>query len=383
MIEFFKFLTLTKQAKIAIASVLKPLKDPRAYYRFGLSLRETNKYQINIIGFSTKNESNEKNIKFSTLFCKKRNHYSRLFSNLKLVKILFRDKPDILIISTFELLPAGVLSKFFFNTKLIYDIQENFYLNLQLNETHSGLGKFLSKILTKIFESSSRPWVDHYFFAETCYRDELPKYAPNTILENKYFGKMIPSKTSKDLAGNQSRFLISGTITKVYGIQEGIQWFKRINEQFPDTSLHVIGHVTQSGYKTEIESSAKGHHAISLDISESPVSYASILKAYHHADIILMPYYQIPSIQPKIPSKLFESIALLKPCIFSPNPKWKELSDPYPAGMEMDFMDLVNAQKNFKNFLLQNFFMEIPGDEVLWKSQEEEFLKVIEKVASV
>jgi hypothetical protein len=374
---------LTKQAKITIASVLKPLKDPRAYYRFGLSLRETNKYQINIIGFSTKNETDEKNIKFSTLFCKQRNHYSRSFSNLKLLKILFRDKPDVIILSTFELLPAGVLSKFFFKTQLIYDIQENHYLNIQLNLTQSGIGKFLSKSLVNIIESCSKPWIDHFFFAEACYPDELPTLVPYTVLENKFFGENCPATSAKELKGHQSRFLISGTLTKVYGILGGIQWFKKINEQYPETTLHIIGHATMPAYQTQIESLAKGHPSISLEISESPIPYASILKAYHHADIILMPYYQIPSIQPKIPSKLYESIALLKPCLFSPNQIWKSFVARYPAGMEIDFTDLSNAQENFQDFLKQTYFVNLPGKEVLWKSQEQDFLEVIERVVSV
>ena len=47
------------QTQIVIASVLKPLKDPRLYYRFAISMRETNKYLINIIGFSLKKEPEE------------------------------------------------------------------------------------------------------------------------------------------------------------------------------------------------------------------------------------------------------------------------------------------------------------------------------------
>ena len=374
---------MTKQAKIAIASVLKPLKDPRAYYRFGLSLRETNKYQINIIGFFIKNEANEKNIKFSTLFCKNRNHYSRLFSNLKLLKILYKDKPDVLIISTFELLPAAVLAKMFFKTRVIYDIQENHSLNIQLNETQSGIGKFLSKSLVKIIEFCSKPWVDHFFFAEACYMDELPNYIPYTVLENKFFEESCPVTSSKGLKGYQFRFLISGTLTQVYGILEGIQWFKEINKHYPETRLHIIGHVTLPKYKTQIESLAMGNHAISLEISQYPVPYAAILKAYHQADIILMPYYQILSIRPKIPSKLYESLALHKPCLFSPNPKWKSLSAKYPAGMEIDFNDLTNARVHFQHFLKQKYYKALPGQEVLWKSQEQDFLNVIERVMSV
>ncbi|WP_373520375.1 hypothetical protein [Aquiflexum sp.] len=368
-------------SKIAIASVLKPLKDPRAYYRFGLSLRETNKYQINIIGFSTKNETYEKNIKFTTLFCKKRNHYSRLFVNLKLLSILFKDTPKVIIITTFELLPAGMLCKLFLKTKLIYDIQENHLLNLQENKTQSGIKKTLAQLLVNIIEFSSKPFIDHYFFAESCYQDEFSEFKPFTVLENKFFGNNCPIAPIYNVIGHQYRFLISGTLTKVYGVLEGIEWFKKINEVYPETTLHIIGHATLPEYQYQIENKM-GHPAITGESSPFPIPYSDILKAYHHADIILMPYYQISSIQPKIPSKLFECFALLKPCLFSPNPKWKSLSDPYPAGMEVNFKDLSNAKENFQTFLKQQYYTVIPGQEVLWKSQEEDFLKMIDKLVS-
>lgn len=374
---------MIQQTKIAIASVLKPVKDPRAFYRFAISLRETNKYQINIIGFSTKNESDEKNIKFSTVFCKKRNHYSRLFVNLKLLTLLFKDKPNVIIVTTYELLPAGVLCKLFLKSRLIYDIQENHILNIKENKTLSGIRKFLAQILVKFIESSSIPLIDHYFFAEECYKGEFPELKPVTVLENKFFGNNSPIAPIKNVVGHRYRFLISGTLTEVYGILEGIKWFQKILAHYPKASLQIIGHGTVSDYKFQIESMTKDRAAINCEISEFPVPYSEIIKAYHDADIILMPYYQIPSIQPKIPSKLYESFALLKPCLFSPNPKWRLLSDPYPGGMEMDFTDLENAQENFQLFLKQQYFVKLPGQEVLWKSQEEEFLEVIEKVVSV
>ncbi|WP_194974621.1 glycosyltransferase family protein [Aquiflexum lacus] len=374
---------MIQQTKIAIASVLKPLKDPRAYYRFGLSLRETNKYQINIIGFSTKNVPNEKNIKFSPLFCKIRNHYSRLFVNLKLLTLLFKDKPKVLIVTTFELLPAGVLTKLLLKTKLIYDLQENHVLNIQENKTSSGFKKSFSRILVNFFEFCSNPFIDHYFFAEACYKKEFPQLYPYTVLENRFFGKNSPIPTSKVVENHQYKFLISGTLTKVYGILEGIQWFQMINEQNPGTTLHIIGHATLPDYKSQIAYITKGHPTITCEISDYPVPYEAILKAYQQADFILMPYFQIPSIQPKIPSKLYESFALLKPCLFSSNPKWKSLSDPYPGGMEVDFKDLANAQENFQSFLKQKHYLKLPGQEVLWKSQEEEFLKVISRLVSV
>lgn len=369
-------------SKITIASVLKPVKDPRAYYRFGLSLRETNKYQINIIGFSTKKESPDKFINFLSFYSKQRNNYSRIFLNLKLVKLLFKDRPQVLIVSTYELLPAAVFSKFFLGFSLIYDVQENYSRNISLNKTLSGFKKHAALVLINCIEFSSKYFVDHFFFAEHCYKEEMKKFSPYSILENKFYGELNVVKPYKINPEKALTFLISGTLTEVYGILNGIQWFKAIHKHFPEYRLLIIGHVPLASFLENLLEAVSGYPQIQLTASKSPLGYDKILKAYNDADIVLMPYHQIPSISPKIPSKLYESLALGKPCLISSNQKWNQILAPFPGGMEIDFSDVRNCKTTFNHFLNKLFFVSSPGNEVLWNSQETEFLEVIERLSS-
>lgn len=46
--------------KILIASVLKPADDVRSYSKIGQSLAQTNKYEVNIIGFDSKRKMRPK-----------------------------------------------------------------------------------------------------------------------------------------------------------------------------------------------------------------------------------------------------------------------------------------------------------------------------------
>ncbi len=369
-------------SKIAIASVLKPVKDTRAYYKFGLSMRETNKYQINIIGFSSKKEYPDKFINFLSLYSQKRNNHSRIFTNLKLIKFLFKDKPKILIVSTYELLPAAVFSKFFLGFALIYDVQENYSVNVNQNKTLSGYKKYAALILIKTIEFSSKYFVDHFFFAERCYREDMKTFRPYSILENKFYGKSKFVKPYKINSEKTLTFLMPGTLTEVYGILNGIQWFKAIHKHFPQSRLLIIGHVPLDSFLQNLLEAVSGYSQIQLTASNTPLEYEKILNAYNEADIILMPYHQIPSISPKIPSKLYESLALGKPCLISPNQKWNQILAPYPGGMEIDFSDMKNCKTTFDLFLAKQFFVSSPGNEVLWTSQESEFLEVIERLSS-
>ncbi|MCR9016688.1 glycosyltransferase [Aquiflexum gelatinilyticum] len=369
------------QTQIVIASVLKPLKDPRLYYRFAISMRETNKYLINIIGFSIKKETDEKNIRFHSIFSKNRNDFSRAVLGLRLIKILIQVKPKLVIITTFELLPAALLGKLFFRYNLVYDIRENYVLNLEQNKTLRGLNKSLSKLLVRFIECCSNPFIEHYFFAEKVYQKEFPRIKNYTVLQNKYFGQIQDVKPVKLNEKRKLRFLISGTLTEVYGIIEGIKWFQTILRHFPQASLTILGHITMIDYGEKLRRICLDQKSIHLQISENPLPYSDILKGYQETDIVLLPYHQIPSISPKIPSKLYESIALGKPCLFQKNTLWHSICSEYPAGIGIDFTDTNHAQEKLEGFLDTEFFVKKPGEEILWKSDETLFLPIIEQLA--
>lgn len=366
---------------ILIASVLKPLKDPRAYYRFGLSLRETNKYQINIIGFSTKKEADEKNIKFHPLFLEKRKGFSRIFAGYIFFKVYKKERPRLSILCTWELIPSAILCKMLFGGKLVYDVQENYALNISYNRTLSGIKKWFAKNLVLLVEYFGKHFIDHYIFSEQCYKHEKIAFNPYFVLENKYFGHVPKNIPSKKLHLPNLRFLISGTITKVYGIKEALQWFLELQQSFPEISLHIIGHCPLPDYGKMLSEMAKENKGIHFQISGQPVPYEQILEAYAATDVVLLPYHQIPSISPKIPSKLYECLALGKPFLHSPNPHWKSFAEKYQAGLEVDFSVKDQAADTMQSLLSMNFFKKDFPREAFWVQKES--LQLQDLVASL
>jgi glycosyltransferase involved in cell wall biosynthesis len=366
-----------EKIQVAIASVLKPLKDPRAYYRMGLSLRETNKYLINIIGFSIKNKSSEDLIKFTPIFCEKRTSWKRILVGVRLLKLLFQHPPKILIVTTYELLLPVVLLKPFLGYKIIYDVQENYSKNLRYNNSITRILRDLALGYILFIEKVSGPFIDHYFFAEQCYREEMPEIENFTVLENKFYGNIQPVDPICLKGKSSYHFLIAGTLTEVYGIVEAIQWYKEVLKQFPASKLKLVGYIPVASYRENILKELEGMTTVEAHLAEQPLPYSMILNAYKGVDFCLMPYHQIPSISPKYPSKLYESMALGIPALFSPNPAWKALVETCQGGAEMDFQDLQNASLNFSQLLQQEFFSSPAPQKVLWKSDEDRFLKVI------
>ncbi|MCK5102291.1 MAG: glycosyltransferase, partial [Cyclobacteriaceae bacterium] len=83
---------MTKKV-IAIISVLKPVDDTRNFEKIARSLSNTNKYDINIIGFSTINIPSYPNIAFHPIFNLKRTSIKRLGVPVIIYKKLLKLKP--------------------------------------------------------------------------------------------------------------------------------------------------------------------------------------------------------------------------------------------------------------------------------------------------
>lgn len=378
MVDSIDFKTSMQLTQIAIASILKPLKDPRSYFKFGLSLRETNKYQINIIGFCSKKEIDEKFIKFYPLFYKNRNSFSRWVAGIKLLKFLMKIRPKILIVTTYELLPVALLGKSFLKYKLIYDVQENYSLNISTNNPEHTYTKKLFAKCIQFIESSSAPFIDHFIFAEKCYPNEFPAIKNFTIFENKYQGPVTQGSKPFKIESDAIQFLLCGTLAEVYGSMDAILWFENILKINPYARLKILGHAPLEGFRNKLRDLVRDKPYINACIEDKPLDYTLILEAYKAADLILLPYHQIKSISPKIPSKLYECLALNKAFLFSPNTAWKSLAEKYGAGIEVDFQNPNDHQSVLQFIKSKVFYDKFTAQEALWETEKEKFLDLID-----
>lgn len=367
------------KTRIVIASVLKPLTEPRAFSKIALSLRETNKYHLNIIGFCSKKLPSLPDVHFTQIFGGHRTHYSRFLAPIKFILELFRFKPRLVIVTTYELLPAALLGKVFLRYKLVYDVQENYSKNVLLNRGSIGKFNVITAFVIQCIERISHHFIDHYFFAEKSYQHEFPHIKNYIVLENKYAGNPLPEKI-QNVINDSATLLISGTITPAYGIEESIRWFLSLQAEMPFIKLKIIGHVPLIKFKKRVEELTYDHPEIQLKISPRALPHSLLLKELVAADIVLLPYKNLDSIRSKIPTKLYESIALQKPVLVSSNPLWQDLISPYPAGMCLDFSCSSEAKNHFHQLMRLPLYQKKPGKEVSWESEKPKLLTLIRKL---
>jgi len=366
--------------KILIASVLKPVNDPRAFGKLGLSLRETNKYHLNIIGFFAKNAINLKNVVFAAIYHASRLHPKRLLVSRSFVKNLEGYRPDLVIVTTYELLPAAIWGKKRYKYKLVYDVQENYSFNIIDHQTLPiGFRHLIAKGI-RFIENKAAPYIDHFLLAEENYQHELPFLSNFTVLQNKFQGNVEPVKPFRLNHMKRFNFIISGTITPSYGIAEAVEWFGIIVDKYPGSVLTIIGHVTLKSYRQKLESMVPGRSGIHLNLSPNPIPSSDILDALRSADIVLLPYQQKASIKYKIPTKLFEALAMGKPVLHSENDRWSDMVMRYPGGKAIDFANTKNAFKDFEDFLSLTFYQAPPSKDLTWENEKSRLINLVDKL---
>jgi hypothetical protein len=370
------------KTKIVIASVLKPVQDSRAYFKLALSIRETNKYSLNIIGFSDKIVNNLSDLDFHSILNDQNSPIKRIWAQFKFFKLIISIQPKLLITTTPELLPISLFLKPFLRFKLIVDVQENTSLNIVQNRfSPNYFHVIVSKVIYKI-EYYSRKFVDAYILAEKCYSIEFPFISNYLILENKYYNSLNNVQNIKLDVKQPLKFLISGTLTPVFGTVEGIIWFKELIKSFPHFQLYIIGHVPFPFYENLILNLSQDCTQITLNISRHPIDYEVILQAYADTDLHLLPYYDLPTIACKIPSKLYDCLALGIPVIYSAISQWKPFIESYSAGISVDFNQHEMAIEHLSKLTSSTFFTKGTPDESSFIQDKESLMNFIQKICN-
>lgn len=327
------------------------------------------------MGFSQIPIENCEDENFYTSLSKPNSAWGRIASQIRFLRILLKVKPKILISCTYDYLPIASFFKGIFGYKLVYDVQENYVKNLELNPSLSPDKKTRFSRIIRRMEGVNG--VDLFLLAEKCYAEEMPEKRPFLILENKFAGEIkakipfkIPEKEGYD-------FLISGTLSPAFGTVEAIHWFKEILKKFPDSRLRIIGHCTLPSYGITVQKACEKVSNIQLNLSNTPIPHEEIIATYSGVDFAILPYQNREAIKDKMPTKLFESAALGVPVLIGGNPKWLDFLTPYSGGFPIDFFDLEQASYHFKTALNQEYFTQSPGNSILWKSQHRDFISAI------
>lgn len=361
---------MTKKV-IAIISVLKPVDDTRNYEKIAKTISNTNKYDTNIIGFSAKIIPANTNITFHPIFNFKRTSITRLGASLLIWKKLLKLKPELIIVTAAELLIVSVLHHILFGTKIIYDIQENYYRNISYTDSYPPIIRYPIAFVIRGIEIIASLFVDKIILAERVYSEQM-KYlsAKAIIIENK---ALIPDyiKNEKQSKTEHMTFVYSGTIAEHYGIFDAIEFIKQLKSSIDHVQLVIIGYTAQKHVYHKLHKLSKGFGYIKIIGGDSLVPHNQILKEIKRTDFCLLPYQKNKSTEGCIPTKLFECLAMEKPVIIPSSPTWDAMIKENNAGILFDFKNIVPSllqklnKKYYGNHLSSQFEWEQISDKLL------------------
>lgn len=366
---------------IVIASVLKPTDEVRMYKRIGTSLAKTTKYDVNIIGIKSKKRTAPvPNIIQHSLNQKGRNIFSRLSNLIQVQKLITDIRPELVIVTSPDLLYIVTHHRNKNNFKVIYDLQEDYYKNITQQRIYTWLLRQPIAWLTRYLEKRSSRHLSGLWLAEDAYSKEISfaKSLQNKlVLENKYHGTL---HSRKEYNHHTLQLLFTGTISTYSGVQEAIKVYQEISASGHHAQLRIVGICHEKQLQTQLQELAKRDDHIKLTGLHYFVPHDEITYWIRRSDIAIMGYRPNTINANKIPSKLHEYLAYQLPVIVADGSSWKKILANYNLDIGVDFDKISGTD------IVQRFHCIKKSSEInvtphcLWHSIEKEMLQFISNI---
>jgi hypothetical protein len=359
-----------KKRRIVIASVLKPVNDTRMAEKIGWSLADTGRFEIHIIGFpglATKHVS----IHLHALPFFKRLSLKRLVIPWHIFRKVFSLKPDLLIITTHELLVMTIIFKLVARIRVIYDVQENYYRNILFTTAFPVLLRPVIALYVRLKEILLARFIDHFFLAEKAYAPELHFLANRyTVLENKSI-RFIQSNPQR----TKNLLLFSGTMAESTGVFKAIELTIKLHALNPSIQLILAGYCSQPSVLSEIKDAISSYSYIRLVGGDHLVPHEQILQYIQQAEAGIIAYPYNPSTFHSIPTKLYEYLGLKLPILLIHHSIWEALCRPYPAAIVFD-PQKIDPQKILSDLHAMSFYTLEPTD-VYWDTEQPKLIRQV------
>ena len=359
-----------EKPKVVIASLLKPVDDTRMFEKFGLSLAEIGKYDINIIGFESKNERSADDITLHSLGNFRRDSITRFFKPLQVLKVLVKVKPKIYIANTHDLLIVSTIYKIIFGCTFIYDVRENYKKNILNTTVFPKPLRPLIAMWVRIKEWLSKPFIKHYILAEKVYEKQLPFLGNEfTILENKYIPLPGMHTAYRNPEPHTINLVFTGTIAESNGVFDAIEMTKKLHALNQDIRLRIVGYCALKKDLLRLQDTIKDTSYIELNGGDHLVPHSEIIEAIEKADFgFVLKKANNGVNEEKLLTRLFEYTANKLPIIALDNPTWIEFCGQFNAAIHINPSNF-NPQKTLDLMLSGKFYTKGDVTSSLWETE--------------
>lgn len=317
--------------RIVHLTVLNPASHVRIYHKQALALAEAG-YSVVVIGQDSAPQPYVKNgVRIVPVRPFNRMSFRRLGVARHLQRLAQAEKPDIVVVHTPELLRTGYLLKRTTGCRVVYDVHEDYALNLR---HHPGYPRWARAELVrrvKAVENWAGTWLDGATYAETCFVNRLG-LAHTAVIRNMYAAPtQLPELSPSELPVLAQ----TGTLAEPWGLFRALALWQRLNQAGFAVELRAVGHtprrqdlsrlrqlVAESGFSDRFR----------LIGGMEPVSFGVIVAHVRAATAGLALYTPNPAIRPRIPTKFYTYLANQTPVLFSDVPAWRAFNLEHTIG---------------------------------------------------
>lgn len=346
---------------VVIASVLKPVDDTRGYEKMGVTLARSGHYSVHMIGTGGSNKSSLREGSFHSLGKFQRLSWRRWLASFKVLQVVQSLRPDLFILCTHELLWVAVYAKLFLRARIVYDVQENYFMNILHTNAFPLLFRWPLALYVRLKEVITSPFVDLFILAEKIYENQLSFIGrTNTVIENK---AVIPDGFQRN-PGVGIGLLFSGTLDESTGVFDAIELASALHHIDPSVSLHIIGYCAKTNTRAALNEAVRGKSFILLTGGDEPQQHEQIMNAIANATFGFVCYPPSPHTNGAVPTKVFEYLACRLPVLTTPN--WAALFEPYHAAI---VFDKTTLPETLIGKIKTGVFYSSKPDGVLWTEE--------------
>ncbi len=291
---------------VAVISCSHFPDDERIYHREINALREKN-YSIKYFTLSD-NKTNldqpgidHKNYDLSKISLHKYLEYVK--------KDLMKDPPQVLHIHEPELFSVAVKMKKLFNTKIVYDVHEDY---ISMINTFSRLIEPLKNIKIKYWKYKEKQflkYVDEIFIASpTIVNSDFVSQGFNPILLENFPLKNFVKKVEFNSKIKDS-IIYHGNLAPERGISDLIKAFSIVVSKIPNANLTIYGSYRIASYKDELMQLIKSLELSNNIIINGHIEHKDIWGYLRKYEVGVIPFRDNSLTSINTPTKLFEYMA--------------------------------------------------------------------------
>jgi hypothetical protein len=356
--------------------VLKPVDDTRMFEKMGQSLADSGEYEVHIIGYPSRKEHQYPHIHFYPSKAFNRLSAYRLTIPFRTLKLALKVKPDIVIVTTHELLFFSFLLKMITGVKVIYDIQENYFRNILFLPTFSILLRPFLAFYVRLKEKLYAPFVSLFILSDEGYTKELTFTKKKFIIvENKAKESLQKHATTTN---DQStiQLLFSGTLAQSTGVFTAIQLTKSLHDVDDRIRLLISGYCAHQPTLRQIQSVIELLDFIQLRGGDKLVPHDEIIEAINTSHFGIIAYPPNHATENTLPTKIFEYIAARLPFLLVNHPTWVNRCTLYPAAITFD-PGHFNPQDILDKMHSTRFYVSEPDKDIYWSTASEKLKHAI------